>query len=332
MAPPGFRVVRWTLLHAATLLAASLAAFPGAASPGPLPQCADGVNNDLGDDGYEDGVDILDPDCESPMDDRERGPSCNDHIDNDGDRTTDYVDDPTDTRYASRDLDCLALDQDSEDGTSPCEPPEPSGCGGPSPCRDLTPPTNLRASWTPDGVLLDWDPPASSPAGGGSPDAYLVYRAEPGVGFLPAAGLRSLDHAFQATDPFVGTGPTPNAPVEPRPLAPPDKVLAGVVDLDGLAGRAVPLAVTGGPDPLDGATQPMAATPGDETSHLDGSAQPGATYAYWVTAAGSGCQGLPSAPIVLEPHIPDLSDCLYVQSFLPPETTKPSLNCLQGVP
>lgn len=268
MVAPGSQFMRSTPWLAVCLLLASLANSPASANPISVPQCADGVNNDLGDDGYDDGADFpQDPDCETPWDDRERGPSCSDHIDNDRDGGMDSVDDPNDPRYPMRDPDCDGPTDDSEDPGPDCQPPDPTGCGGPNLCSNLSPPTGLRAQQQAGGVLLEWQP-SSDP----QPEAYLIYRVQ------------------------LGTDSPSNW------------------------------------DPLHEATQPRASTAGQVTWYFDESALIDATYAYWVTAAGPGCQSMASNPALVGPNIPDTSDCVYVQSFNPPRTTNPSLNCIQGIP
>lgn len=102
---------------------------------GGLPECADGANNDPPTDGSPpDGTDFpFDPDCDSPLDDRERGPACSDHIENDGDGHTDYPSDPG----------CTGPDDDDEynvwacsdgvdnDGDTRRDYPNDPGCNGP---------------------------------------------------------------------------------------------------------------------------------------------------------------------------------------------------------
>jgi hypothetical protein len=98
-----------------------------------LPECADLQDNDPWP-GGSDGADWpLDPDCEGPLDDRERGPACSDRIDNDGDGRTDHPADPGCTSPSDDDEfnPWACSDGKDNDGDGRRDHPNDPGCSSP---------------------------------------------------------------------------------------------------------------------------------------------------------------------------------------------------------
>jgi hypothetical protein len=141
----------------------------GLGDPEPdLPECADAKDNDPWS-GGSDGADWpSDPDCTGPTDDRERGPSCSDHLDNDGDGRTDYPSDPGCTGPADDDEYNVWACSDGldNDGDTRRDYPNDPGCSGPYDDSEANP-------WAcSDGLDNDGDRRADYP---NDPGCYAWY-------------------------------------------------------------------------------------------------------------------------------------------------------------